>query len=72
MFKADLIKEEGIQSPQCYRFQRAARTDKGVSAARQIVSMKLRTFKIISFIWDFYVKLFNLFSADDVDIASVI
>ena len=42
MHKAELIKEEGLNSPQTYRFQRAARTDKGVSAARQLISMKLR------------------------------
>jgi len=41
MNKADLIDEEGCETPQIFNFQRAARTDKGVSAARQLVSIKL-------------------------------
>ncbi|RXG69286.1 tRNA pseudouridine synthase A, mitochondrial [Armadillidium vulgare] len=41
MFQANLIKEEGVICPQSIRFQRAARTDKGVSAVRQIISVKL-------------------------------
>ncbi|CAL4087775.1 unnamed protein product, partial [Meganyctiphanes norvegica] len=41
MNKADLMNEEGCTCPQIYHFQRAARTDKGVSAARQVVSVKL-------------------------------
>ncbi|CAG2064462.1 unnamed protein product, partial [Timema podura] len=41
MLKADLISEEAFTTPQQMQFQRAARTDKGVSAARQVVSLKL-------------------------------
>lgn len=36
------INDEGFNNPQQAFFQRASRTDKGVSAARQIVSLKLR------------------------------
>lgn len=42
MLHADLMTEEGCTCPQMFHFQRAARTDKGVSAARQVVSVKLR------------------------------
>lgn len=42
LFKNKLIVEEAFQQPQYTHFQRAARTDKGVSAARQCVSLKLR------------------------------
>jgi tRNA pseudouridine38-40 synthase len=42
MLKHNWINEEGYKTPQQAFFQRAARTDKGVSAARQIVSLKLR------------------------------
>lgn len=42
MMKQKWITEEGFKLPQMVHFQRAARTDKGVSAARQCVSMKLR------------------------------
>ncbi|XP_042222989.1 tRNA pseudouridine synthase A-like isoform X2 [Homarus americanus] len=41
MLRADLITDEGCTCPQMFHFQRAARTDKGVSAARQVVSLKL-------------------------------
>lgn len=41
MLKQKWITEEGHELPQQIQFQRAARTDKGVSAARQCVSMKL-------------------------------
>lgn len=41
MVEANLMTEEGLQCPQLFHFQRAARTDKGVSAARQVVSVKL-------------------------------
>ncbi|KAK7077696.1 tRNA pseudouridine synthase 1 [Halocaridina rubra] len=41
MVEANLMTEEGVQVPQLFQFQRAARTDKGVSAARQVVSVKL-------------------------------
>lgn len=42
MLKQKWITDEGFKLPQQLQFQRAARTDKGVSAARQCVSMKLR------------------------------
>lgn len=42
MFKANLINEESFNQIQTLQFQRAARTDKGVSAVRQVVSLKLR------------------------------
>lgn len=42
MLKHKWITEDGFKQPQQLHFQRAARTDKGVSAARQCVSMKLR------------------------------
>lgn len=44
MLKHGWITEEGYKCPQQAFFQRAARTDKGVSAARQIVSVKLRKY----------------------------
>lgn len=46
MLKADLITSEAFETIQSINFQRAARTDKGVSAVRQVVSLKLR--KILS------------------------
>lgn len=42
LFKNNMITEEGFRQPQYTHFQRAARTDKGVSAARQCISLKLR------------------------------
>lgn len=42
LLKADLINSEAFDVIQTIQFQRAARTDKGVSAARQVVSLKLR------------------------------
>lgn len=48
MLKHKWITEEGFKQPQMIHFQRAARTDKGVSAARQCVSLKLR--KSLNFI----------------------
>lgn len=44
LFKNKLITEEGFNQPQHSHFQRAARTDKGVSAARQCISLKLREY----------------------------
>lgn len=44
LFKADLASEEECDSPHTMFFQRAARTDKNVSAAKQIVSLKLCEF----------------------------
>lgn len=42
MLKQGWIEKEGFDNPQQAFFQRASRTDKGVSAARQVVSLKLR------------------------------
>ena len=42
MQKREWINDEGFRQPQQIQFQRAARTDKGVSAAMQVVSIKLR------------------------------
>lgn len=42
MLKTNWITEDGYKQAQTIQFQRAARTDKGVSAARQCVSLKLR------------------------------
>jgi tRNA pseudouridine38-40 synthase len=47
MLKHKWITDEIFKLPQQGFFQRAARTDKGVSAARQVVSLKLR--KVIFF-----------------------
>lgn len=41
LLKGSFITEEAFSTPQMIQFQRAARTDKGVSAARQVVSIKL-------------------------------
>ncbi|XP_026471213.1 tRNA pseudouridine synthase A-like [Ctenocephalides felis] len=41
LLKAKLITDEAFAQVQTIQFQRAARTDKGVSAARQVVSLKL-------------------------------
>lgn len=49
MLKNNLITEEAFQQPQYTHFQRAARTDKGVSAARQCISLKLRKLELNSF-----------------------
>lgn len=42
MLRVGWITEDAFKQPQSIQFQRAARTDKGVSAARQCVSLKLR------------------------------
>lgn len=42
LLKAGYINEEVFNEPQLISFQRAARTDKGVSAIRQVLSLKLR------------------------------
>lgn len=44
LHKTKMINDEGFNQPQMIHFQRAARTDKGVSAVRQCCSMKLRKF----------------------------
>lgn len=50
LHKNKLIADDAFQVPQNIQFQRAARTDKGVSAARQCCSLKLRKFQG-SFVW---------------------
>lgn len=56
LLKADLITTEHFENIRAINFQRAARTDKGVSAIRQIVSLKLRKidqyFSLNSFIFN--------------------
>lgn len=44
LLKAGYITEDIYIQPQLTQFQRAARTDKGVSALRQVLSLKLRKF----------------------------
>ncbi|XP_046648723.1 tRNA pseudouridine synthase A-like isoform X2 [Daphnia pulicaria] len=41
--KLEIMDDESFKSPQTVHFQRAARTDKGVSAVRQVISLKMRT-----------------------------
>jgi len=48
LLKANLITMEHYENIRALNFQRAARTDKGVSAIRQIVSLKLRKINILS------------------------
>lgn len=42
LLDAKYITEEDFSNQQNAQFQRSSRTDKGVSAARQVVSLKLR------------------------------
>lgn len=42
LFKTKYITQECFDVVQNMQYQRAARTDKGVSAVRQVVSLKLR------------------------------
>lgn len=44
LFDAKYITEEDFANQQSAQFQRSSRTDKGVSAARQVVSLKLRKY----------------------------
>lgn len=39
--KIDVVNEEEFQKQQLVNFQRAARTDKGVSAIRQVLSLSM-------------------------------
>jgi len=56
LLKANFITEEAFNTPQMIQFQRAARTDKGVSAVRQVVSIKLREYtKYIRYSYSFLV-----------------
>lgn len=47
LLKADLINSGHFNNIRIINFQRAARTDKGVSAIRQVVSLKLRKMNIL-------------------------
>lgn len=49
LLKANFITEEQFEDVRIIKFQRAARTDKGVSAVRQVVSLQLRKYYIIYF-----------------------
>lgn len=57
-FKNKMITEDSFNQPQYAHFQRAARTDKGVSAARQCISLKLRKCSM-EFFLRFVVLSFN-------------
>ncbi|XP_063993188.1 pseudouridylate synthase 1 homolog [Diachasmimorpha longicaudata] len=61
MLKAKLIDEEAFETIQYTNFQRAARTDKGVSATRQICSAKLPDFANIDDINKFLPKEIRVF-----------
>lgn len=50
LLEANFITKEQFEDVRELRFQRAARTDKGVSAVRQIVSLKLRKLYIVPYI----------------------
>lgn len=52
LHKNKVIADDAFEVPQNIHFQRAARTDKGVSAARQCCSLKLR--KYLYFVWKKY------------------
>ena len=41
MFKAGVVSQDWVDDPPAAHFQRASRTDKGVSAMRMIVSLKM-------------------------------
>jgi tRNA pseudouridine38-40 synthase len=47
MVKVKWVTPESYEQPQVALFQRAARTDKGVSACRQVVSLKIRKILIL-------------------------
>lgn len=54
LYKAEAITEDGKACLSKISFQRCARTDKGVSAARQVVSLKMSTPSLINSILVFY------------------
>lgn len=56
----NLITDEGFDQVQTMNFQRAARTDKGVSALRQIISLLLRKLFCIKYIF-FYIRILKWF-----------
>lgn len=47
MLKEKWITDLAFDQPQVALFQRAARTDKGVSACRAVVSVKIRKFNLL-------------------------
>lgn len=49
LLNAKFIDEDAYDQVQNIQYQRAARTDKGVSAARQVVSLKLREYFYLIF-----------------------
>ena len=51
--EADVISDEWFENPQRCFFQRASRTDKGVSAARMVISLKLCKFDFFHIIHGF-------------------
>lgn len=60
LLKADLITAVQFENVRTINFQRAARTDKGVSAIRQIVSLKLRKINILNInLMHFFLELFK-------------
>ncbi|XP_057337362.1 pseudouridylate synthase 1 homolog isoform X3 [Microplitis mediator] len=61
MLKAELIDQESFETIQYTHFQRAARTDKGVSATRQICSVKLPEYSTIEDINKFLPKQIRVF-----------
>lgn len=56
----NLITNEGFDQVQTMNFQRAARTDKGVSALRQIISLLLRKLFCTKYIF-FYIRVLKWF-----------
>lgn len=54
MLKNRWILSEHIQKPWSVDFQRGSRTDRGVSAARQIVSLILRKYTFCASLYDFH------------------
>lgn len=52
LLKCELIDDQAFNQIQIVQFQRAARTDKGVSASRQVVSLKMRKLLLLSFDYD--------------------
>lgn len=57
LFEAKYITEEDFNNQQNAQFQRSSRTDKGVSAARQVVSLKLRMYLISLYLYKLFVSM---------------
>lgn len=69
MLQQKWINEEAFKVPQAIQFQRAARTDKGVSASAQCVSLKLREFESIGHRnYVHFISLLPFISAETLDI----